>query len=204
MLDIWAPIFLVNLAAWITPGPNMLAVIAASAAHGRGAGLRTGLGLAAGAAVWASAAMLGAEAAFRLFPEAMTALRIAGACWLAWLGFKMLRAARAGAPEAGFAPSARPFRTGFLVQMSNPKAALFFGSVLTAFTPEGAEALLRAEIALFCTGFAVVGHAVTATVFSAPPARAVFARGRTRIARVFGAGFLGLGALAAADALRGR
>lgn len=205
MIDVWLPIFLVNVAAWITPGPNMLAVIAASAAHGRGAGLRTGLGLVAGASVWASAAMLGAEALFRAFPDIALGLRLAGACWLAWLGVKMLRGALAeGEAAPAFAPSRRPFRTGIAVQLTNPKAALFFGSVLTAFTPTDASTGLRAAVVLFCVGFAVVGHAITATVFSAPPARAVFAAARRKISALFGAGFLGLGALAAADAIRDR
>ena len=182
MIEIWLPIFLVNLAAWITPGPNMLAVIAAASAHGRGAGLRTGLGLAAGALVWASAAMLGAEALLRAFPDFALGLRLAGACWLAWIGFRMLRGAlRGGAEGTPDAPPTRHFRAGLAVQMTNPKAALFFGSVLTAFVPPEAGAAMRVEVVLFCVAFAVAGHSITATLFSTPPARAVFASARRRI-----------------------
>ena len=147
----------------------------------------------------------GAEALLRAFPDFALGLRLAGACWLAWIGFRMLRGAlRGGADDVQAAPPSRHFRAGFAVQMTNPKAALFFGSVLTAFVPPEAGAAMRVEVVLFCVAFAVAGHSITATLFSTPPARAVFASARRRISGLFGAGFIGLGALAAADALRGR
>lgn len=61
-----ASIILVNVLAWLTPGPNMLAVMSAAMAHGRRAGLMTGFGLAAAATIWAALAMLGVAVLFEI------------------------------------------------------------------------------------------------------------------------------------------
>jgi threonine/homoserine/homoserine lactone efflux protein len=57
-------IILVNLLAWITPGPNMLAVMNATINHGRRSGVLTGFGLALGATIWTILAVLGVTLLF--------------------------------------------------------------------------------------------------------------------------------------------
>lgn len=207
LLATFASIVLVNLIAWITPGPNMVAVVTASLTRGRRAGLFTGLGLSAGATVWACLAMLGVAALFELFPNAVLALRLAGACYLGWLGLKSLRAAlgadagRPAAPDRTGRPG-RAFRTGLLVSLTNPKAALFFGSVLTAFVPADASAGQLAGIVALCAALAVACHSITATVFSTDGVTRFFERSRRGITALFGLAFAGLGAAVAWDSVR--
>lgn len=209
-MDLFSPlaaIVAVNLAAWITPGPNMLAVIAASLAGGRVQGIATGAGLAAAATLWALAAVLGVATMFELFPQVAVALKLAGAAYLVWLGARSLRTAlRQGASmeTARLAPASllRAFRTGFLVSMTNPKAALFFGSVMTAFVPVAAPGWFLAAVVALCGVLAILLHAITATVFSTDVALRAFARGRRWISGLFGIAFLAMGAMVAHAALR--
>lgn len=207
LLPILSSIVVVNLVAWITPGPTMIAVMSASLADGRRAGLLTGFGLSAGATIWAGLAVLGVAALFELFPTALLALRIAGAGYLLWLGFKSLRSALrsdAGgfAAAVGATRSRRAFRTGLLVSLTNPKAALFFGSILTAFVPHDASPALLAGIVGLCAVLAVICHSVTATVFSTRGVVRAFDHMRRLATAAFGVVFAGLGMAVAYDSVR--
>ncbi|VVT00644.1 conserved membrane hypothetical protein [Roseovarius sp. EC-HK134] len=200
-------IILVNVAAWITPGPNMLAVMTASLTLGRRHGLATGFGLACGALVWSIFAVLGVAILFDLFPRAVIALKLAGATYLVWLGIKCINAARKqdnamGLTEAPDRAIRQSFKSGFVVSMTNPKAALFFGSVMTAFIPATASNWFLALVVVICGLLAVVLHSITATVFSTSVAMRVFHRFQTAISYAFGAIFIGLGGSIAYAALR--
>ncbi|KQI67620.1 hypothetical protein AN189_13840 [Loktanella sp. 3ANDIMAR09] len=200
-------IILVNVAAWITPGPNMLAVMTASLTLGRKHGLATGFGLACGALIWSIFAVLGVAILFDLFPRAVIALKLAGAAYLIWLGFKSINAARKqndamSLTEAPDRTIKQSFTSGFVVSMTNPKAALFFGSVMTAFIPTTASNWFLALVVFICGLLAVVLHSITATVFSTKIAMRVFHRFQTAISYTFGAIFVGLGGSIAYAALR--
>ena len=200
-------VLLVNVLAWITPGPNMIAVMSASLTHGRRHGVYTGLGLSTAALLWTLLAVLGVTALFKLFPAVVFWLKLAGAGYLLWLGYRSLQAAfRSGGDGLILQTSAmrgrRAFLTGFLVSATNPKAAFFFGSILTAFVPQGASTGLLAAIVAVCLAVAVAGHSVTATVFSTRLAVALFDRFKRRITAAFGVIFGGLGLAVACDTLR--
>jgi threonine/homoserine/homoserine lactone efflux protein len=200
-------IVLVNILAWITPGPNMIAVMAASLEHGRRHGIATGFGLAGAAFLWALLAVLGVTVLFELFPRAVVALKLAGALYLIWLGLRSLKSAMDTSGEIALsAPSERRMtqsvRNGFLVSMTNPKAALFFGSVMTAFIPGSAPDWFMALVVMLCGVLAAMLHAVTATVFSTAVAVRIFSGVRRWISAVFGVMFLGLGGSVAFAALR--
>ncbi|WP_193184088.1 LysE family translocator [Nisaea sediminum] len=207
LLAIYSPIILINLLAWISPGPNMIAVMSSAMARGRRSGLLTGLGLSTGATVWSILAVLGVSALFELFPDAVVLLRLAGAGYLLWLGLKALRSAAYGgtgdiSADVSGQSGKRAYLTGLLVSLTNPKAALFFGSILTAFVPANAGTWLLASIVLLCAALAILCHSITATVFSTAPMIRLFARARRRINVAFGIVFAGLGAGIAYDTLR--
>jgi len=200
-------IILVNVAAWITPGPNMLAVMTASLTLGRSHGLATGFGLACGALVWSVCAVLGVAILFDLFPRAVIALKLAGAAYLVWLGVKSIRAARRSKEAVSLTDAddrtiGQSFKSGFIVSMTYPKAALFFGSVMTAFIPATASNWFLALVVAICGLLAVVLHSITATVFSTNVAIRAFHNFQTAITYVFGAIFVGLGGSIAYAALR--
>lgn len=191
-------IVLVNVLAWITPGPNMFAVIAVSLQYGRRHGISTGLGLACGAFVWATFAILGVAILFQLFPRAVLTLKLAGAGYLIWLGLKSLKGGFDQSGGLDFKPTQvhrlrKSFFTGLTVSMTNPKAALFFGSVMTAFIPATAPGWYLGLIVVLCGLLAVAFHSVTATLFSARMAINLFERFRSLISLVFGAVFIAFG-----------
>jgi len=200
-------VFAVNVLAWITPGPNMIAVMSASLAHGRRHGVYTGLGLSTAALLWTLLAILGVTTLFKHFPQVVFWLKFAGAVYLLWLGYRSLKVAFHSGDDGLVIKNAamkgrRAFLTGFLVSATNPKAALFFGSILTAFVPQGASAGLLTAIVAVCLAVAVAGHSITATVFSTRLAVGMFNRFTRRITAAFGMVFGGLGLAVAYDTLR--
>jgi threonine/homoserine/homoserine lactone efflux protein len=119
------------------PGPDMMFVIAQGAAGGRRGGIAAGLGIASGNLFHTAFAALGASVIFRASPVAFRMLALAGAGYLTWLAFGAARAALrpAGGTIATAAPrdAAGAFGRGALMNVLNPKIALFFLAFLPPF-----------------------------------------------------------------------
>jgi threonine/homoserine/homoserine lactone efflux protein len=145
----------------VTPGPDTALMIRNTFRGGRPGGLGTALGVAAGQAMWTVATSAGVAALLVASASAFTALRLAGAAYLAWLGAQALWAAIRPGREAGrggdLGPARRlspggAFRQGVLSNLGNPKMAVFFTSLLPQFAP-GGRASFSALLALgllFC------------------------------------------------------
>jgi threonine/homoserine/homoserine lactone efflux protein len=129
-----------TLALLAVPGPSVMYVVARTVEQGRTAGLVSMLGLEAGALIHVAAAAAGLSALVASSPTAFGVLRYGGAAYLLWLGVRTLRRSRAGAPvqPVGRASYGRLFREGVLVDVLNPKTALFFLAFLPGFVREGA------------------------------------------------------------------
>lgn len=128
-----------GLALNLTPGPDLLYIVARSLDQGRAAGLVSAAGIAAGSLVHATAAALGIGLLLQASPLAYDLLRYAGAGYLAWLGLQALRRP-GGLAAPGSAPSVplrRIFLQGLLTNLLNPKVALFFLAFLPQFTDPG-------------------------------------------------------------------
>ena len=128
-----------------TPGPDTALTIKNTLAGGRRGGVATALGVALGQATWTVAASAGVVALLRASQPAFTALRLAGAAYLVYLGVQALRhaLARRTAPElrvGGAVPPAVALRQGLVSNLANPKMAAFFTSLLPQFAPEGGGA----------------------------------------------------------------
>ena len=122
----------------VTPGPANLFSIATGMERGKRAVLIAVAGMNAATLVWFGAAALGLGALVTAFPEVFRWVAIAGALYVAWLGVSSIRSAlRPAASEVsteGRTQLRRPaFVDGFLVQIANPKAILFFTAVLPPF-----------------------------------------------------------------------
>ncbi len=141
-LAAFAAAWLLHLMAAISPGPAVLM----SARTGMSEGLRTGailaLGLAAGALVWASAALFGLALLFKVAPSLLWGMKIAGAIYLMRMAFVMWREAdrpfdtgQAGRPPRS---AASAFRLGLFTQLSNPKPAVFFSAIFIGTVPQDA------------------------------------------------------------------
>jgi threonine/homoserine/homoserine lactone efflux protein len=119
----------------ITPGPDMLYVIARSAGQGRAAGIASALGVGAGCFVHIFAVAFGLAELLRAMPVAYEAIRYAGAAYLIYLGLRMLLAKRGPAGVRVVEPARldRIFLQGALTNILNPKVALFFLAFLPQF-----------------------------------------------------------------------
>ncbi|MET8001564.1 LysE family translocator [Nonomuraea glycinis] len=125
-----------TLALLLVPGPAVLFIVTRSVAQGRSAGLISVLGVHAGSLVHVAAATLGISALLAASATAFTVVKYAGIAYLVWLGArKLLR--RGGGDEAVELPvhsRRRMFWEGFVVNVLNPKTAIFFLAFLPQFT----------------------------------------------------------------------
>jgi threonine/homoserine/homoserine lactone efflux protein len=144
-----------------TPGVDMMLVLTRTLRHGVVAGIAAALGVAAGCVVHTLVAAFGLAALLAASSAAFAAVKWAGAAYLLWLAFGMLRdGIRPGAPmaiEASRANSpgaARLFRQGLWTNVLNPKVAIFFLALLPQFIAVDAPQKLLAF--LFLGGWFVV------------------------------------------------
>ncbi|WNM36397.1 LysE family translocator [Streptomyces sp. Li-HN-5-11] len=132
---------LINMA----PGPDSLLVVRTSATHGRRGGLAAALGILTGCVGWGLATAVGLTALLTASRLAYDTLRVCGAAYLAFLGATALwRSRKPSGPEPGgrsTAPAGRSaaFRTGVGTNLLNPKAGVFYMSLIPQFVPQGAQ-----------------------------------------------------------------
>jgi threonine/homoserine/homoserine lactone efflux protein len=120
-----------------SPGPANLFALATGLEKGPQAGLMGVAGMNVATLVWFTGAALGLGALMKTFPQVFGAFAILGGLYLAWLGLKALRVAfdrqTMGVSLGGATAANKPFIDGFVVQITNPKALLFFTAVLPPF-----------------------------------------------------------------------
>ena len=129
------PFFIATLALNLAPGPDMTYVAARSLGQGRRAGLISALGISAGCLVHIAAASAGVAVLLRAWPRAYTAIRLAGAAYLLYLGISLLWSAGRGdgLRAVSRATDWEIFRQGAITNMLNPKVAMFFLAFLPQF-----------------------------------------------------------------------
>lgn len=126
----------------VTPGPGIFYVAARTLAGGRAEGMASSFGTGLGGLVHVVAGALGVSAIVMASAQAFTVMKIAGALYLLWLGYRTIRDARVEMPQAQASGTAAAFRQGILVEMFNPKTAAFFLAFIPQFIdPAGAVAL---------------------------------------------------------------
>jgi threonine/homoserine/homoserine lactone efflux protein len=143
----------------VTPGPAVTYIVSRSLAEGRRAGLVSTLGVEVGTLLHVIAAALGLSALLASSALAFTVVKYAGAAYLVGLGVRTLRKAddRAAAGAAPVRASlARAFGQGLIVNLLNPKTALFFLAFLPQFVDpaHGSAAVQMAVLGLVFTALA--------------------------------------------------
>ncbi len=125
------------LALLLIPGPAVLFIIGRSIEQGRRAGIVSDLGIHTATLVHVLAAALGLSAILASSALAFSVVKYAGAAYLIWLGLRKLLGSDVATDEALAAPARhryrRLFRDGFVVNLLNPKTALFFLAFLPQF-----------------------------------------------------------------------
>lgn len=148
----------------ITPGPDMLYVIARSVGQGRAAGIASSLGIAAGCFVHILAVTFGLASLMMAVPAAYEIIKYAGAAYLIYLGVRILvtrqtKNAETPIEEAGLRTI---FLQGVITNVLNPKVALFFLAFLPQFINQKAN--VAAQIIFLGILFNVSGTIVNVIV----------------------------------------
>jgi threonine/homoserine/homoserine lactone efflux protein len=199
---------LLSLVLIIVPGPNVLFVVSRSLVLGRAAGVGTAAGGQIGVYLQVVAVAFGVGALVERSVAVFTAIKLAGAAYLVYLGVQAIRHRGSLREALDVAAQPRSFgrilRDGIVVGVSNPKVIVFFAAVLPQFVnrPAGhipAQMLLLGAVFL---GIAVVCDSTWA--LAAGTARAWLARSPRRLEMVGGASGLAMIGIGASLALTGR
>jgi threonine/homoserine/homoserine lactone efflux protein len=188
----------------LLPGPNFLATAHAAATRSRAYGLRTALGIGVGTAMWAGGSLLGLALLFRTAAWVYEAVRLVGGLYLAWTGLRLiLTSGRAPVVQADAVASPaskrNSFRRGLLVDLSNPKAAMFFASLFALGVPPGSPLWFKILAVSTVTLIGWGWYSFVACAVASPPVAAFLARWRRAVAVTSGALFMGLGLRLATD-----
>lgn len=135
-LDTTLTFFAAAVLLALAPGPDNVFVLLHSAVHGRKAGLLVVLGLCTGLLFHTAAVALGLAAVFAASATAFTVLKLCGAAYLVWLAWGAWRAP-VGIADTGSTPALSARQTygrGVLMNLTNPKVAIFFLAFLPQFT----------------------------------------------------------------------
>jgi threonine/homoserine/homoserine lactone efflux protein len=180
----------------ITPGPGIMYVLTRSMAGGRREGILSSLGTLIGGLVHVIAAALGISAVLATSAVAYQAVRWAGALYLVYLGFRMIRNAEQDGLQAPSRVAGDSFRQGIVTEILNPKTALFFLSFIPQFVDPKAGGIFAQFLALGSISVILNSSADVLVAFLAGPLvekllRSKRARRNQR--RATGAAMIGLG-----------
>ena len=178
MLSILIGIWFLHAAVLLSPGANVLVVSQLAASDRARSAAFAALGVTLGAGVWATCAVLGVNAFFQAFPGLRLALQIAGGLYLLYVASGLWRS---NSTLRGRPTSVSPlaaFRLGLLTNLTNPKAALFFGSVFAASFPPAPSSLLQVSAVGVIVFNALCWHLLLAYLFSRERVRTAYSRGR--------------------------
>lgn len=198
-LSLLLSLLVVDALSILSPGPNILLVTQVAAERSRRQALCVAAGMAAAGIAWAALALTGLTALFELLPSLQTAIRIAGAAYLMWIGFRLLRSTL-GKPQAeavmttpALGSALRGFAQGFATSLLNPKAAAYFASIFVLFVPHAAPLWVKLATVGIVGGNAVLCYGLVALLFSTDRVKAGYLALRRPIDRLCGLLMLGFG-----------
>lgn len=162
----WILFFSAAIAINISPGPDLIYILSKTIAQGRKIGIASSLGVCSGALVHVAAAALGLSAILATSALAFSIVKYAGAAYLIYLGIKALRSKGTtfDIPEkkAIEMTAWKAFRQGALIDILNPKVAIFFMAFLPQFVR---PALGHTSIQIMVLGFLVIMVAIVVESF---------------------------------------
>lgn len=201
----WQTLILVlsiHAVALVSPGPDFAIVTRLSIVSGRRTGLWAAAGVASAIGVYVLVCALGLSLVLNSLPMLSRILSVVGALYLGWLGVQCLRSTGQMPTAQVHTQGSKAFVTGFFTNLLNPKAMLYFGSILSqALSPKmgGVEVLTLMGL-LMAESF--LWFAVVASLFSAQRVLD-WLKGRLKwFDRIVGVVLLGLAAKVASSATR--
>ncbi|SFW85066.1 LysE family translocator [Amycolatopsis australiensis] len=188
-------VLLAYLPAAVSPGPNFVLIAHTAAAGSRRAAVAVALGVVAAGGLLAAVAVFGLGGVLAREPWLATALRVVCGGYLAWLGVRLWWHAHAPAPDAQESENRHNaathqagtlFRRGVVSNLTNPKAAAFFGSVLTATLPPGEPTAVKAAAVALIVAASAGWHLSVALLFSSPATRRWYTHAKPALNRSVG------------------
>ncbi|WP_062440441.1 LysE family translocator [Herbidospora daliensis] len=176
-----AGIAVVSLGMVLTPGPNMIYLASRAISQGRRAGFVSLLGTFVGFVVYLIATCLGLTAIFALVPAAYTAIKLAGAAYLLYLAWKIVKPGGQSVFDTKELPedsNGRLFTMGLVTNLLNPKAAILYMSLLPQFIePAHGHVILQSfalgtvqiSISILVNGLIILGAGGLAAYLSTRP-----------------------------------
>ena len=189
-----------------SPGPDFAMVVRQSLSHGRRAAVWTSIGIGSAILVHVCYALLGIGILLRAYPVAFTSMKFVGAGYLAWIGIKGLMSRPMHAvSESPFGtkqersrpeePSPRAaWTTGFLTNVFNPKATLFFVALFASLIDPATPKIIQGAYGLWMSASTMAWFVTVSFFFTRDAVRAAFLREGHWIDRAMGAVFVGLAA----------
>ncbi|MFF8844014.1 LysE family translocator [Streptomyces sp. NPDC015127] len=187
----------ITVLAVISPGADFAMVVRNSCLYGRTTGLFAAAGVAAGVLVHVTYTMLGVGLLIASSTELFTAIKIAGAAYLVYIGFRTFTARTEvtvdlQAQKQGLTPLGA-LRGGFLTNVLNPKTTLFVVSTFTQVVGPDTATWQQAGYGLFMSVAHLGWFGLVALFFSQSRLRAALLRRQRALNRAIGSVLVGLG-----------
>lgn len=182
-MTLFLTIALVHLIALVTPGPDFFFVSQLAASRPRREAFAGVVGIALGVAVWAALALLGLQLLLVRLAWLERGISVLGGAYLCWMGVQMLRGAWKADPNAA-APvvdvrgssSSRALIRGLATNIANPKAAIYFASIFSAFLAEGVGVGTRWALWTLVIVETFVWFSLVSAIFALPAMRRGYLR----------------------------
>lgn len=188
---------LFTLLAVISPGADFAMVTRSSYARGRKSGLAAALGIAMGVQVHVLYTVLGIAVIISRSPVLFLAMKVVGAGYLVYLGYKSLtnttRITLGAVQDGGDGGVIKALRTGFLTNALNPKTMLFVVSAYTQVVQPGSPLALDFAYGAFMSLAHWAWFSLVAIFFSSAGLRAAMIERQRIVDRVIGVALIGLG-----------
>ena len=184
MLTTLLKVALLHWLVLVTPGANVVLISQLAASGHRSSAVYASIGISIVAVTWALLAVLGINALFAAHSQLRLAVQIAGGAYLCYIALKLwCSGTSVGGRQYGQITPWAALRLGFITNITNPKSALFFGSVFAAALPiDAGPPLLMAAVMLVFVN-ALVWHVMLALMFSHPAIQSRYDRQRKLLNR---------------------
>jgi threonine efflux protein len=199
-LPLLASLFVVDLLAAISPGPNFIVVSQTAVTRSRRDAFAAVAGILTANLGWALAVVLGLAAVFALVPWLYTAIKVAGGAYLIYLAVRLWRGAgepggdEHSTPAPGERSPAHAYARGFLTSATNPKSVVYFGSVFAVFLSPGSPGWLQIAAVAIVLVNGLLWYGLVAALFSTSGVQRRYAAVRRPIDRLAGAAIGAFGA----------
>lgn len=194
----WLMLIVVFSVALASPGPDFVMAVRNSVMGSRKAGIFTAIGFGLGVAIHVAYCLAGLALVIAQSVVLFSIIKWIGAAYLFWVGYHALKSKGYTPPAEGVeAPPAmsalQALRSGFITNLFNPKATLFFLALFTQILSPDIGITAKAVYGLTCIVMTMLWFSVVATVLTTPKIRSAFLRASKWIDRVCGAMFVALG-----------